>query len=93
MSLHKCVCVFVRRADRNTDAAYSYLDLFRWKEASGADSVCGSCETPQASEPAGPSPGVSVPGSTWATVPGSNRFPLRKNRDVSQSESALIKIV
>ncbi|XP_068169365.1 zona pellucida sperm-binding protein 3-like [Antennarius striatus] len=57
--------------------ACSYIN--GWKEASGADAACGSCEATKSDQGAS-SPGVVVPGSTWTTVGGQGR----KSRDVSQ---------
>lgn len=64
--------------------------LPRWKEASGVDSACASCESSKIE-----SSGTSSVGSTnsWVTGGGSSGLstPGRKIRDVAQSESMLYK--
>lgn len=56
----------------------SSLFLARWKEASGVDAACGSCES-------GGFPASGTSSGSSLSNPG------RKNRDVSESESMLYK--
>ncbi|KAM9352387.1 zona pellucida sperm-binding protein 3-like [Symphorus nematophorus] len=60
--------------------ACSYIN--GWREAGGADGVCGSCDAGTSSTSAGTGPGMS-PGS-WSGPPLSSS---RKQRDVKQTDS------
>lgn len=80
-----CVCVLMMSV---TGELIVYLLLSppvlpRWKEASGADAVCGSCDSGISSGGIG----AGATGGSWGAGGGSTSLstPGRKVRDVSQS--------